>query len=80
VVRGDEATARAFLTSAARRALLVIGEEATLEVSIARGRARVSTRATSRRAIARVIEVLAWWHAQPSPHPLLSEATARAGR
>lgn len=81
VVRGDEATARAFLTAAVRRALLAIGEEATLEVSIARGRARLSSRATSRRAIALVIDVLAAWHALPSPHPLLREpaATARAG-
>jgi len=73
VVRGDEATARSFLTAAVRRALLVIGEEATLEIAIARGRARLSTRATSSRAITQAIAVLAAWHAMPSPHPLLQD-------
>src|SRR5690606_11480844 len=78
VVRGDEATARAFLTPAVRRALLAIGEEAGLRVAIDHGRARLYARTITRRAIERAIEALAAWHAMPSPHPLLRDADATA--
>ena len=73
VIQGDEATARAFLTNEVRRALLVIGEEHAPIVTLAAGRARLRTGATSRRAVTRIVDVLVRWHAMPSPRPLLRE-------
>ncbi|MCA9610226.1 MAG: hypothetical protein KC619_31735 [Myxococcales bacterium] len=72
LISGDEPTARAFLTGPLKRAILAISEEAGARVTIAGGLARLRSGSISHRATTRVLEVLAAWHALPSPHPLLA--------
>ena len=71
VIKGDAATAEAFLTKQIRKQLLVVGEEDTPRVTLVGGYARVRTGATSRRSVLRLLDVLATWHTMPSPLPLL---------
>lgn len=71
-ITGDEETARAFLVPEVKRAILMVSEEDGVDVRVVGGRVRFWSGSASRRATARVIEILARWHALGSPHPLLA--------
>lgn len=71
VITGDEATAERYLSRTVRKAILVVNEELGSSFTIAGGRAVGRCGSPSRRAVSRLLEVVAAWHAMPSPHPLL---------
>jgi len=73
VIEGEERTAEVFLPVEVRGALLAIGVEAFVNVTIADGRAAITTPAVSPRATKKACRALAIWHGLPSPLPLLAD-------